>query len=85
MTIAELRQLPQEELTWQLLGSYEAVGGEYERWAAMLDLDPDAEATEQLYGTVHNSYPALWMAMGDEFHERLRPIAAEWRKARRAA
>lgn len=83
MTIAELRELPVEELTWQMLAAYEAVDGDMVVWAILLGLDPDIESTESIYDSTHAEYARIWLAMGDEFHERLRPLVGHWLRERR--
>lgn len=84
MTAADLAQLPEDQVTWQLMAAMEAADHEYERWARMLVLDINA-ATDRMYRLVHDAYAALWLAMGDAFHDRLWPLAESWRARARAA
>ena len=82
MTTAELRELSAEDLSWEMLAAYE-VADEPETWASLLGLDPESEASVALYDNTHEEYARLWTAMGDEFHERLRPLVGHWRRTKR--
>lgn len=79
MTLAEVASTTptNEQLTWELLGAYEATGT-YDRWCRLFELAPGTAEADRSYETAHRAYASLWMAMGDAFHARLWPIALRW-------
>jgi len=77
--------LPPDELTWTLLGVYQATDS-YEEWCLDLGLDPKTDEAIEMYTAVHVGYADIWRDLGsDEFFARLATYEARWKALRRGS
>jgi hypothetical protein len=87
--IDALAGLTDLELTWELLGAYEAceeLSGHDRQWCEMVGLIPSDPASDKAYTLIHNAYADLWLHMGSPaFFTRLYAYRDRWVERRRGS
>jgi hypothetical protein len=76
--------LPENELSWELMGAYQHADG-FEDWCVLVGLEPGTPEAESAWGVVHEGYAAMWLHMGDAFFARLAIYEAHWDALARAS
>lgn len=80
---------PADELTWQLLGAYEAcesLSDHFAEWCELVGLDQRTDGADRAYRLIHNAYADIWNAIGSGlFFLRIEFYAEPWRARRRGS
>lgn len=69
------------ELGFDMLALMEAVDFEYERFCRILGMDPDDDATADLFYLTHQSYVQIWKQLGDrDWDKAMDEYRSKWRR-----